>query len=659
MRTLHIDLETYSSVNLKECGIYKYVESEDFEILLFAYAYENESVNVIDLASGETIPNTIKHDILDLTIQKVAHNAAFERICLSKYLGQQLQPNSWHCTMVHASMLGLPASLDAVSKCLGFPEDKQKMSVGKRLISYFCKPCKPTKANNGRRRNYPEDDPEKWKSFIEYNRQDVVVEQSIYTKLQRFPIPPLEHRVWCMDQRMNDYGIQIDTDMVETILNFSQQHDIDMALECESITGGLNLNSLAQLKHWISKNENRPIEFLTKDAVIELLNGDLTADTRRVLELRQEAGKTSVKKYDAIGRAVCSDGRIHGTLQYYGANRTGRWAGRIFQPQNLPRNAFNDIELARELVKKKEFEVLNMLYPGMNTVFSTLIRSAVIPPQGCKFAVADYSAIEARVIAWLADERWRQDVFSTHGKIYEASASQMFHVPIEEVTKGSDLRKKGKVAELALGYGGGVGALERMGGADMGLDEEEMQEIVSKWRAASPHIVRLWRSAQLAAMSAVREHRAVQVTHGVSFHYRSGILFAKLPSGRELAYVRPRITKGQYGDELTYEGSGMDKGATGKFIAGWCRQKTWGGKLVENLVQAIARDCLALAMLRLTDAGYRIVMHVHDEVIVEVPAEAANDALEKIIAIMGAPIDWAPELYLTTDGFTCDFYKKD
>lgn len=656
MKTLHIDLETYSSVDLRQCGIYKYAESEDFEILLFAYAYDDDPVQVIELAVGQKIPLQVMEDIQSHKVLKIAHNAAFERICLSKYLEQQLDPESWHCTMVHASMLGLPASLDAVSKCLGSPEDKQKLSAGKRLINYFCKPCKPTKSNDGRTRNLPEDDPEKWKTFIEYNRQDVVTEQAVYAKLQRFPIPRAEHKVWCMDQRMNDYGIRIDTDMVDTILSYSKQHDIDMANECERITDGLNLSSLMQLKDWISKQEGRPISSLTKEAVTELLKGKLTLASRHILELRQEAGKTSIKKYDAISRAVCTDHRIHGTLQYYGANRTGRWAGRILQPQNLPRNAFNDVELARDLVKKKEFETLDILYGGMNTVFSTLIRTAVIPPEGHVFAVADYSAIEARVIAWLADEWWRQDVFSTHGKIYEASASQMFRVPIEEVTKGSDLRKKGKVAELALGYGGGVGALERMGGADMGLSEDEMQEIVTKWRAASPNIVKLWRRAQAAAMKAVREHTTVPVCHGVNYYHCSGILFAKLPSGRSLAYVRPRIVQGQYGDELTYEGSGL---AAGSAITGWCRQKTWGGKLVENLIQAIARDCLALAMLRLTDAGYRIVMHVHDEVIVEVPSHIALSALDDIEKIMGESISWAPGLILTADGFISEYYKKD
>lgn len=652
MRTLHIDLETYSSVDIRTCGVYKYVESEDFEILLFAYAFDNDKVTICDL-SCEEIPEFVISALTDSSIIKCAHNAVFERLCLSKYIGHHLTADDWHCSMVHALMLGLPASLKDVGAALGLSEDKQKLRTGTALISYFCKPCKPTNANGGRTRNLPHHSPDKWQMFKEYCIRDVETEMAIMSKLEKFPIPKSEHLLWCWDQRMNDYGAKIDINLMKAILDFGITNEEKMQCECESLTNGLNINSLPQLKKWISEQENREISSLKKEDVLDLLKSeDISDRTRRVLELRKEAGKISVKKYDAIARAICKDGRLHGILQFYGANRTGRWAGRIFQPQNLPRNDFNDIELARELVKNHDFDMIHLLYGSYNSVFATLIRTAVIPPEGYRFAVADYSAIEARLTAWFCDEKWRQDVFATTGKIYEASASQMFHVPIDQITKGSDLRKKGKVAELALGYGGGVAALERMGGAAMGLSEEEMREIVSKWRIASPHIKQMWYKVQDTAYQAVEQRRCMQVAHGVSYFYQAGILFAQLPSGRRLAYVRPKFVQGKYGPELTYEGADQQ---THK----WGRQKTWGGKLFENLIQAIARDCLATAMLRLDSAGYKIVMHIHDEVVIEVPAKTAAEDLSNIESIMAEQLEWAPGLILTADGFVCDYYKKD
>lgn len=655
MRTLHIDLETYSSVDLISCGVYKYVESEDFEILLFAYAFDDEPVKVIDLTQEDNrIPDEVCKTIYDEdTAIKYAHNAIFERLCLSREFGINLQPETWHCSMVHALMLGLPGALKDVGAALGLSEDKQKLRTGTALISYFCKPCKPTRTNGYRTRNLPEHAPEKWELFKEYCKRDVETEREISYKLDRLPIPDQEHRLWCWDQRMNDYGAKIDKELMRDVLSFGSINEDGMKKECRRITNGINLNSVSQLKEWISKKENRQINSLTKDDVIMLLQDEtISSDTRRLLELRQEAGKTSVKKYDAIARALCKDERLHGILQFYGANRTGRWAGRIFQPQNLPRNAFEDIGLARELVKNKEFEIINLLYSSYNEVFSTLIRTAVIPPDGYMFAIADYSAIEARLTAWFCNEMWRQEVFATTGKIYEASAAQMFHVPIESVTKGSDLRKKGKVAELALGYGGGVSALERMGGADMGLSEEEMQDIVNKWRLASPNIKKMWYQVQEAAYSAVQERKRVSVAHGVNYFYSSGILFAELPSKRRLAYVRPKLVKGKYGNELTYDG-------TDQKTHRWGRQKTWGGKLFENLIQAIARDCLARAMLELDEVGYKIIMHIHDEVVVEVPSGTAESCLKDIERIMGKPIPWAPGLILTADGFLSEYYRKD
>lgn len=647
-RVLHIDLETYSDIDIGKCGAYRYVDSPNFEILLLAYAYDDGPVTVIDVAQKEGWPSQVLDDILSPDITKVAHNAAFERICLSKFLNTHLDPKAWHCTMVHALSLGFPASLADVGKALNLGEDKQKMAVGKRLITYFCKPCKPTQANGQRTRNYPHHDPEKWDLFKEYNRQDVVTEQAIYDKLMKFPLPESERILYCLDQSINDYGIGVDTDLMDKVIGYSKEYEAALRKECGALTGGINIHSIVQLKQWLTEQEGRQIDSLTKDDVDQLLNLDLKPGSRRILELRQETGKTSVKKYEAFERSICSDGRIHGAFQFYGAGRTGRWAGRLIQPQNFPRNAFEDIALARQLVKSKQWDEIEMLYGSMNDVFSTLIRTLIVPPQGMTFAIADYSAIEARVVAWMADEKWRQDVFASGGDIYCMSATQMFGVPVEKHGQNSHLRKKGKVAELACGYGGGVGALRKMGGEQMGLTEKEMDDIVKKWRRSSPHVVKLWRELSDAAIEAIDTRLRVKCRHGVSFKYAKGILFMQLPSGRSLAYVQPRFD----GRELTYMGMNQ---TTRK----WERTKTWGGKLTENLIQAIARDCLAVSMSKIQKAGYHIVMHVHDEVIVEVPSDGAEGHLKRIEDLMGEPIDWAPGLILTADGFTSEYYRKD
>lgn len=647
-RVLHIDLETYSDIDIGKCGAYRYVDSPNFEILLLAYAYDDGPVTVIDVAQKEGWSTQVLDDILSSNITKVAHNAAFERICLSKFLNTKLDPKAWHCTMVHALSLGFPASLADVGKALNLEEDKQKMAVGKRLITYFCKPCKPTQANGQRTRNYPHHDPEKWDLFKEYNRQDVVTEQAIYDKLMKFPLPESERILYCLDQSINDYGIGVDTDLMDKVIGYSKEYEAALRKECGALTGGINIHSIVQLKQWLTEQEGRQIDSLTKDDVNQLLNLDLKPGSRRILELRQETGKTSVKKYEAFERSICSDGRIHGAFQFYGAGRTGRWAGRLIQPQNFPRNAFEDIALARQLVKSEQWDEIEMLYGSMNDVFSTLIRTLIVPPEGMTFAIADYSAIEARVVAWMADEKWRQDVFANGGDIYCMSATQMFGVPVEKHGQNSHLRKKGKVAELACGYGGGVGALRKMGGEQMGLTEKEMDNIVKKWRRSSPHVVRLWRELGDAAIEAIDTRLRVKCRHGVSFKYAKGILFMQLPSGRSLAYVQPRFD----GRELTYMGMNQ---TTRK----WERTKTWGGKLTENLIQAIARDCLAVSMSKIQKAGYHIVMHVHDEVIVEAPSDDAEGHLKRIEELMGEPIEWAPGLILTADGFTSEYYRKD
>lgn len=673
MRSLGIDIETYSSVDISEAGVYAYVEAPDFEILLIGYKFDADSdVTVIDLTDfdKDSVIETIEmlypefwEALTDPDVIKTAYNANFERTALAKYFGKPMPPDQWHCTMVHASMLGLPRSLAGVGEALGLPQDKQKDKIGKSLIDYFCKPCKPTKANRGRTRNLPGHDPEKWKLFIEYNRQDVVAEQAILEKLKPYPIPEREIALWCFDQRMNDAGIRLDMDMVNGIVEHDEKTRATLLQEAKELTGLANPNSLTQLKGWLKDNYYLDVKSLTKDTIVDYINElcervqDGTAQPEdvnpaiRVLEIRQALGKTSTSKYQAMQRAVCKDNRLRGILQFYGANRTGRWAGRIVQVHNLPQNKIPDIELAREMAANKEFDLLELMFGESAFVFSQLIRTAFIASPGCRFVVADFSAIEARVIAWLANEEWRLEVFRTHGKIYEASASQMFHVPIENIKKGSKLRQQGKVAELALGYGGGFGAIKRMDYSGS-IPDDEIPMLISNWRAASPKIVKFWYTCETAAKMAIKEHRTVKIQHNIHFSYINQILFVKLPSGRKLAYYNAKLEPGKKGNEvITYEGVNQETKA-------WSRQETYGGKLVENIVQAVARDCLAETLLHVDALGYKIVMHVHDEIVVDVPYED-KDALEKIYEIMSKPIDWAPGLPLKGDGYETLFYKKD
>lgn len=659
LMTLNVDIETYSSVDIKTAGAYAYAEAPDFQVLLIGYRFDNQDVKVIDLTDPlvdpyEDFPE-FWEGLCNPDILKTAYNANFERTCLTSWLKKPMPPQQWQCTAVLAATLGLPATLGQVGTALGLPEDKQKDKIGKSLIDYFCKPCKATKTNGGRTRNLPADAPEKWEQFIEYNRQDVVAESTIREKLKIYPVPVQEQKLWELDQQMNDHGVQLDMDLVQKIIRYDGIYGERLKQEARELTGLNNPNSLSQLKEWLNSNYGLNVTSITKDTIPQIMEEldkkeyDITPAIR-MLRIRQELGKTSTKKYQAMVNAVCKDSRLRGILQFYGANRTGRWAGRIVQVHNLPQNKIPDLELARQLVKDEDFEALELLFQGTPFVFSQLIRTAFIPSEGCRFVVSDFSAIEARVIAWLADEDWRLEVFRTHGKIYEASASQMFHVPIETIKKGSKLRQQGKIAELALGYGGAFGAIKAMD-KEGSIPDDEIPMLVSNWRAASPHICRFWRSAEAAAKTAIQERRTVKLKHGMAFSYMNGILFITLPSGRKLAYYDAKIEEGKKGDCITYAGVEQE-------TKHWGRLETWGGKLVENIVQATARDCLAVTMMRVSAAGYQIVMHVHDEIIVEAPREDTG-ALKKITDVMGESIPWAPELPLRGDGYETDFYKKD
>ncbi|MGD6778441.1 DNA polymerase [Sutcliffiella horikoshii] len=649
MKLLSIDIETYSSVDLIKSGVYAYCESNDFEILLFAYAFDDEEVQIVDLAAGEKMPADILKAMTDSTIIKTAYNANFERTCLAKYFHQPMPPEQWRCSSVHALMLGLPGYLDGVAKCLKLKV--QKMKEGKALIRYFSVPCKPTKVNEGRTRNLPEHDFDKWSTFKDYCRQDVEVERQIRKKLESFPIPKVEQKLWELDQQVNDEGVLIDHILVTNAIQADKAFQDKLFEEAVRLTGIENPNSPAQLKGWLLK-QGLEVESLAKKNVEALMSEVENPKVRRLLELRQAMSKTSVKKYEAMERSICADQRIRGLLQFYGANRTGRWAGRLVQIHNLPRTCLKDLQIARELLESGSYEALELLFESVSDVLSQLIRTAFIPSKGHRFVVADFSAIEARVIAWLAGERWRMDVFQSHGKIYEASAAQMFKVPIETIGKGSPLRQKGKIAELALGYGGSKGALMQMGALEMGLTEVELPDLVSAWREANPNIVKLWWGIEAAAIKAVKEKAVVKMQFGLTFHYTKGILFITLPSGRSLAYVRPRIEIDErFGKEqLTYEGT--EQGSKQ-----WGRIPTYGGKLTENIIQAVARDCLAVAMLRLDKSRYRINFHVHDEVILDVPV--GTGSMEEVEEVMGQPIEWAPGLPLGADSFETFYYKKD
>jgi DNA polymerase len=652
MTVLQIDIETFSSIDLKTCGVHRYVEAPDFEILLFAFAFDDDPVTVVDLTDFGDIPKDVMQALRsDVTI--CAFNAAFERTCIARHFGIPMPAERWQCTAVHALALGLPGYLEGVAEVLKI--DVQKDARGKTLIKYFSVPCKPTKTNGQRTRNFPHHDLVKWQQYIEYNRQDVVVEREVRRKLERFPVPEKEWRLWALDQRINDRGVRLDPVLYQAAIACDEQYGMRLLQEAREITGLDNPNSLTQLKGWLADHGLETPDGLSKEFMPVLLDAAPDDETRRVLELRQEMGKTSVDKYKAMQRAMCDDERAKGLLQFCGAGRTWRWAGRLIQVQNLPKNEDDfDIVGAREILKSGDFEWLEMLFGAPPFVLSQLIRTAFIPSPGNRFIVSDFSAIEARVIAWLADEHWVLDVFRGHGKIYEATASNMFKIPFETIVKGHEnykYRAPGKVAVLACGYQGGPNAMEAMD-TKKEIPPEEYPVHVKKWRQANPNIVKLWYATEEAAVTAVREKTTVKLKHGVRYRYEAGMLFADLPSGRSLAYVNPRIKPDpQFGkDGLVFDGMDQVKKK-------WMSHRTYGGRLVENLVQAIARDCLAESMMRLDKAGYEITMHVHDEVVLDVPI--GSGSVERVTEIMGRPIDWAPGLPLSAAGFECDFYQKD
>jgi len=653
-RLLFIDIETYSETDLKKCGVYRYCEDPAFEVDLFGYAYGEEKVKIIDLLQGEQIPTEVLNDLSDPNVIKIAHNANFERTCLTKWLDTDMDPAQWYCTAVRAATLGLPRSLEAVGEALGLAEDEKKMAVGKRLIQYFAKPCAPTKTNGGRRRNLPHHEPEKWKLYKEYNLRDVETERIIFYKMLPFPeISEEEHRLWELDQRMNALGVEIDVDLVGAIIGYSEQHSADLLEEAKGISKLANPSSPKQAMAWLKRN-GVPVQSFNKETVTDLVKTVSDPAVLRFLQIRQELGKTSVAKYDAMQRARCEDNKVRGMLQFYGANRTGRWAGRIVQLQNLPKNELNDLDLARSIVKNRDFELLELLYDSTMDVFSQLIRTAFIAGEGQLFAVADYSAIEARVIAWLAGEEWRIEAFEQGQDIYCASASQMFGVPVKKNGINGHLRPKGKVAELACGYQGGIGAMKRMGGEKMGLTDEEMQEIVDHWRAKSPKIVELWATTEKCAKEAILHPGTVQrFSRGLAFKMIGPHLFARLPSGRLLCYNNARIAKGQMRTEIKYMGQNQ---TTQK----WEEVNTYGGKLVENLTQATARDCLGCAMLRLAEKNLMPSFHIHDEVVIPISAENAEETLQTITKIMTLnDVEWKEGLPLTADGYLTYYYKKD
>lgn len=644
---LSIDIETYSSEDLTETGVYRYAEAPDFTILLFAYAFDDGEIRVMDLASGEELPEDVRLALADPHVIKTAYNANFERTCLAAYLHMPMPPEQWRCSMAAAAELGLPQTLAGAAEALGIPE--QKDARGEALIRYFSKPCKPTDANGGRTRNLPRHAPEKWEIFKEYCRQDVAVERAIKKKLRRFPLPEREQRLWTLDQRILDRGVCTDMTLARNAVRFHNAYRDKCTAELQAITGLENANSVAQMKRWIEERTGKAVPSLDKTSLKALRESTEDETLKRALALRAETAKTSVKKYDAITRSVCGDGRIRGLLRFYGANRTGRWTGRILQVQNLPQNHMPDIGLARALVQEGDYETFRLLYPVPQTL-SELIRTTLVPSEGRRFIVSDFSAIEARVIAYLAGEQWRMKVFADDGDIYCASASQMFRVPVEKHGVNGHLRQKGKIAELALGYGGGPAALASMGALEMGLAEEELPELVKMWRASNPAITAFWRDVERAALDAVRGIPS-RLAHGLSFQREAGILFIGLPSGRRIAYVKPEIGRNRFGGEsITY--MGMDQKSRK-----WARLETWGGKLAENIVQAFARDCLAESMLRLEEKGFEIVFHVHDEVVLDVPN--GTGSAKMIADEMGKPIPWAEGLHLSASAFESAYYLKD
>ena len=644
MKQINIDIETYSSTDLSKAGVYKYADDPSFTVLLFAYSVDHGPVECIQCAKGGMIPQEIVSALQDESVIKVAFNAMFERICLGKYLGLNLSPDTWRCTMVASLYLGLPGSLSAVGAVLGL--EKQKLEEGKELIKYFSLPCKPTQSNGGRTRNLPEHDPEKWDAFVRYNIRDVETEMGIGDKISRFPVPDYVWKQYILDQRINDTGVMIDMTLARQAIRCDEKFRDKYLKRATEITGLENPNSPIQLKEWLLAN-GAIVDSLAKKEVAELLKSS-TGDIKEVLQLRQLLAKSSVKKYTAMEACCCSDGRAHGLLQFYGANRTGRWAGRLIQVQNLPQNHIPDLEVARGLIRGGYFEAAELLYDSLPDLLSQLIRTAFVPRKECQFLVADFSAVEARALSWIAGEKWRMDVFAKNGDIYCASASQMFGVPVEKHGINGELRQKGKIAELALGYGGSVGAMVAMGAIDQGLTEGELKPIVDSWRATNPKIVQLWWDTDKAVITAIKEKKVTHVKC-FSFRYESGFLIATLPSGRSLYYAKPRIMPNEYGrDSLTYAGVGTAKR--------WERIESYGPKIVENLTQALCRDLLAEAMQRLDDAGFKIVMHVHDEAVIEAPMDAD---LNRVCEIMSQTPSWAPGLVLSAAGYTCPFYKKD
>ena len=649
MKKLSCDIETFSDVDLIRCGVYKYADSPDFEMLLFAYAADDGDVHIIDIAGGEELPEKIIQAIKSDTVVKTAYNAQFERVCLSRYLklpeGEYLNPQSWYCTAVQAAELALPLSLADVGSVLGL--ERQKMTEGKELIKYFCVPCKPTKSNGNRTRNRPCHDINKWETFKKYCMRDVDVERQIADKLKMYPISDEEHRLYVLDQIINDRGVLVDSELAEQAVKLNSIQTTVAVEQAYMITGLENPNSVTQLKQWLKEN-GVEIESLSKKAVKSLAD-ETDGDVSEMLKLRLLMAKTSVKKYEAVIRSVCSDNRVHGMMRFCGANRTGRWSGNILQPQNLPQNHLPDLTLARDIVKDGDFEMLDMMFGNVPNVLSELIRTVLIPKPNHRFIVADFSAIEARVLAWIAGEQWRIDTFKNGGDIYCASASKMFKVPVEKHGVNGELRQKGKISELACGYGGSVGALKNMGAVEMGVQENELQGLINDWRNANPHIVRFWYEVGNAAMKAIKEKTTVPLGKLV-FAYERGILFIRLPSGRRLSYIKPRIGTNRFGgDSITYMGINSAKK--------WDRLETFGGKLTENIVQGTARDLLANALINAANAGYDTVFHVHDEIICEVPN--GYGSVDELCKLMCIKPEWADGLPLNADGFEYEYYKKE
>lgn len=657
MRHLSIDIETKSSVDIGKAGLYKYAQSSDFEVLLLAYRLDGSPVEIVDLAQGEEMPEWMRNALRSPDVAKHAYNAAFEWFCLNR-AGFETPLEQWQCTMAHGLYCGYAAGLDATGRAIGLPQDKRKLTAGKALIRYFCVPCRPTKANGNRIWNLPRHAPEKWSLFKDYCKQDVVTESEILKRLSLFPMPEEEERLWQMDVRMNAFGVRVDEELIQGALAIDSESTGRLEEDARGLTGLGNPNSAAQLLPWLRAN-GLELENLQKATVAEALGREgLPEKVRRVLEIRQQLGKTSIKKYVAMEAAMGMDGRVRGLTQYYGANRTGRWAGRLVQMQNLPRNYLKTLDGARGLVRRGNYAGIRMIYRNVPDTLSQLIRTAFIPSEGNKFVVADFSAIEARVIAWLAGEQWVNEVFATHGKIYEATASQMFHVPIERIVKGNPeyaLRQKGKVATLALGYQGGSNALIAMGALNMGLSEEELPDIVQRWRGANPRIRDLWYAVEEAALVAMQTAQP-QAIHGLIFAlegdliYGQSFLTVQLPSGRKLFYPRPFLQENQFGRMAVHYYT------VGQQTRKWEVTSTYGGKLTENIVQAIARDCLAETLRRIDARGLQVVFHVHDEVIIDAPPDVTVD---EICALMAEPIPWAPGLVLKGAGFESEYYMKD